>query len=177
MPLPRRPKLVALLLLLLAPSLQAQSLDAPNVVPISDDLVSSGQPSAEALSGLGMAGFQAVVYLAPSNVANAVPDEAALLQRQGIEFVHIPIPFGSPNASHVEAVSDTLQRLKGKKVLVHCEVNMRASSMVFLHRVITLKEDPAQAYAAVSKVWSPRGPWRTLIEQELRKRSIRFELL
>jgi hypothetical protein len=29
--------------------------------------------------------------------------------------------------------------------------------MVFLHRVIALGEDPAQAYEAVLKVWSPTG--------------------
>lgn len=165
------------LLLLGAASVPAQSLDAPNVVPISSHLVTSGQPSAAALSNLRGAGFQGVIYLAPSTVSNAVENEPDLLEKQGIEFVHIPIPFGSPTAGHFQAVTDALQRLKEKKVLVHCEVNMRASSMVFLHRVITLKEDPVQAFAAVTAVWSPRGPWRTLIEAQLRNGGVKFELL
>ena len=50
-----------------------------------------------------------------------------------------------------------------RKVLVHCQINMRASSLVFLHRTIALKEDPRVAYEAVTAVWSPRGPWRALI--------------
>ena len=168
---------LALTLLLGAASVTAQSLDAPNVVVISPRLVTSGQPSAAALSNLRASGFQAVIYLAPSSVPNAVGNEPELLEKQGIEFVHIPIPFGSPNAGHFQAVTDVLQRLKEKTVLVHCEVNMRASSMVFLHRAITLKEDPVRAFAAVTAVWSPRGPWRALIEEQLRKGGVKFELL
>jgi hypothetical protein len=67
--------------------------------------------------------------------------------------------------------------LGSRKVLVHCQVNLRASSMVFLYRTIVLKEDPRVAYEAVSGVWSPEGPWRRLIETELRKHNVAFELL
>jgi hypothetical protein len=62
-------------------------------------------------------------------------------------------------------------------VLVHCQVNMRASSLVFLHRVIAGGQDAALAYASVSAVWSPQGPWRALLEAQLRKHGITFELL
>jgi protein tyrosine phosphatase (PTP) superfamily phosphohydrolase (DUF442 family) len=173
-----RRQLIALLMLLPgSASLVAQPLVAPNVVVVSDRLVTSGQPSAAALAQLRDAGFNAVVYLAPSDVHGAVRAEPEILAGQGIEFVHIPIPFGSPDANHVAALSQALQRLKDKKVLVHCEVNMRASSLVFLHRAIALREDPAQAYAAVTAVWSPRGPWRTLIEQQLRQAGVKFDLL
>ncbi|MBK0392333.1 protein tyrosine phosphatase family protein [Ramlibacter algicola] len=164
-------------LLLLATAPRAQGIDAPNVVPVTELLVTSGQPTADALSRLGAAGFQAVIYLAPSTVHSAVQEEPALLAKQGIEFVQIPIPFATPSAGHFRTVTAALQRLKDKKVLVHCEVNMRASSMVFLHRVVTLKDEPASAFAFVTRVWSPRGPWRTLIEEQLRESGIRFELL
>src|SRR5688572_19985419 len=160
-----------------ATGLRAQPLEAPNVVSISDRLVTSGQPSAAALAGLGAAGFEAVIYLAPSTVSGAVASEPDILGKQGISFVHIPIPFGSPQADHARAVSNALLRLKDKKVLVHCEVNLRASSMVFLHRAIALKEEPARAYASVSAVWSPHGPWRKLIEDQLRMAGIKFDLL
>ena len=43
-----------------ATGLRAHPLEAPNVVSISDRLVTSGQPSAAALAGLGAAGFEAV---------------------------------------------------------------------------------------------------------------------
>lgn len=155
----------------------AVTLDAPNPVEISPALMTSGQPSRQALSDLKNLGVQAVIYLAPSSVPDAVKDEPELLKRQGIDFIHIPIPFGAPKEEHFVAVTEALTRLAGKKILVHCQVNMRASTMVFLHRVIILKEDPAQAYEAVSRVWSPQGPWRALVIEQLNKHQIAFQPL
>jgi protein tyrosine phosphatase (PTP) superfamily phosphohydrolase (DUF442 family) len=124
---------------------------------------------------LGTRGFQAVVYLAPSDVPNAVHAEAELLSAQGIEFIQIPIPFGAPDDSHVRALFAALNRLRDRKTLVHCEINMRASTMVFLYRAIELGEDPATAYQAVAQVWSPRGVWRRLAVDELAKHDLKFE--
>jgi protein tyrosine phosphatase (PTP) superfamily phosphohydrolase (DUF442 family) len=163
-------------LVLLAVHSVALAVTAPNVVVIDAKLVTSGQPAASALAGLKAEGFEAVVYLAPSSVSDAVKDEAAILSRQGIEFVHIPIPFGAPTEAHFKAVSAALTRLKDKKVLVHCQVNMRASTMVFLHRVLQRGEPPSGAYEAVTRVWSPQGPWKDMAERVLRKNEINFEL-
>ena len=113
---------------------QVAELRAPNVVPISPTLATSGQPSATALAGLAAAGFQAVIYLAPNTVSDAVTEEPAILMRQGIEFIHIPIPFAAPEEKHYLAAAEALTRLSAKKVLVHCQVNLRASSIVFLYR-------------------------------------------
>jgi protein tyrosine phosphatase (PTP) superfamily phosphohydrolase (DUF442 family) len=169
--------LLALGSVLLHEGALALALDAPNPIEISPSLITSGQPTPKALAGLGALGFQAVVYLAPSSVPDAVKNEPNLLERQGIEFVHIPIPFNAPAEEHFIAVSRTLDRLSERKVLVHCQVNLRASTMVFLHRVITLKEEPSRAYEAVSRVWTPEGPWRTLVIEQLKKHKVTFQPL
>jgi protein tyrosine phosphatase (PTP) superfamily phosphohydrolase (DUF442 family) len=182
MPLTRRriAQLAALSVLrppipLSAQAASAASLAAPNVVPIGPGLITSGQPTAQALAHLGEQGIQAVIYLAPLTVPDAIADEPALLKRQGIEFLNIPITFDKPVEADFGAVADALDRWRGKKVLVHCQVNMRASSMVFLYRVIRLKEPPELAYEAVEKVWSPRGVWRELIVTQLHKHGVAFE--
>jgi protein tyrosine phosphatase (PTP) superfamily phosphohydrolase (DUF442 family) len=174
-PLRRRLIFCSALAFVTASFSQPRALKAPNVVQIGPSLVTSGQPGREALSTLSALGFQAVIYLAPSAVSDAVKDEPELISKQGIEFVYIPIPFAKPEEHHFREVSAALTRLGGKKVLVHCQVNMRASSMVFLHRVITEKQDPAKAYDAVAAVWSPEGAWRSLLLTQLRKNSIAFE--
>ena len=167
----------ALVLLLPCGNLFALELDAPNPVQVSPTLVTSGQPTPAALARLGSLGIRAVIYLAPSSAPDANKDEPELLRRQGIEFVHIPIPFNAPQEEHFAAVSRALVGLKDKKVLVHCQVNLRASTMVFLHRVLTLHEEPAGAYEAVSRVWSPEGPWRELVVNLLRKHQVNFQPL
>jgi protein tyrosine phosphatase (PTP) superfamily phosphohydrolase (DUF442 family) len=169
--------LLALGSVLLHESALALELDAPNPVEVSASLITSGQPTPKALAGLGALGVQAVVYLAPSSVPDAVKNEPDLLARQGIEFVHIPIPFDAPAEAHVIAVSRALERLNDKRVLVHCQVNLRASTMVFLHRVLTLKEEPSRAYESVTRVWSPEGPWRTLVIEQLKKHKVGFQPL
>lgn len=156
---------------------QTSRLVAPNVVVVSSQLVTSGQPSAEALANLKTLGFEAVIYLAPPTVFDAVRDEQLIVARQGLTFINIPIRFDNPTEADFETFASALQGLGSRKTLVHCQVNLRASSMVFLYRAIVLKEDPRVAYEAVAGVWVPDGPWRRLIEDQLRKHNVAFELL
>ena len=52
---------------------------------------------------------------------------------------------------------------------------MRASTMVFPYRTIIAKEDPRIAYDSVIKTWVPEGPWKRLIQEQLRVHKIDFE--
>jgi protein tyrosine phosphatase (PTP) superfamily phosphohydrolase (DUF442 family) len=156
---------------------RAAALDAPNVVEVSPRLVTSGQPTTAALAGLKALGFGAVVYLAPPNVEDAVHDEQLIVTRQGLAFVNIPIRFDDPTEADFETFAAILAALAPRKVLVHCQVNMRASSLVFLYRAVKLKEDPRAAYEAVSRIWTPNPAWRRLIEAQLRKHKVAFEIL
>lgn len=148
---------------------------APNIVSISPTLVTSGQPSEPSLAQLSSLGFGGVIYLAPPTVPDAVTDEAGIVQRQGLAYVNIPIRFGKPTDEDFQAFVSALAGMQGRKVLVHCQVNMRASSMVFLQRVIVGKESPEAAYQSVATVWSPDGVWKQLIVSELKSHHIAFE--
>ena len=160
-----------------SPGVAHAAIQAPNVVEITPRLVTSGQPTADALGKLKAEGFEAVIFLAPASVPDAVRDEQLIVTKQGIVFVNIPIRFDDPTEADFETFAGILSALGPRKVLVHCQVNLRASSMVFLYRAIKLKEDPRAAYQSVSRVWTPNDPWRKLIEQQLRKNDIAFELL
>lgn len=153
------------------------TIQAPNVVPITPRLVTSGQPSAEALSRLGAQGFGAVIYLAPPTSSDAVPGEADIVRRQGLEFINIPIEFGDPTDADFHAFVAAMDKLKDRKVLVHCQVNMRASTMTFLYRTVVGRENPDLAYESVARVWSPRGAWKRLLVAQLQKAGIDFDPL
>ena len=168
---------LALALALLVASVQAAELSAPNLVSISPRLVTAGQPSAQELAKLKDLGFGAVVYLAPPTVQDAVRDEPLIVGRQGLVFINIPIRFEAPSDADFDAFAAAMRGLGERKVLVHCQVNLRASSMVFLYRAIVLKENPRLAYEAVEKVWVPDRAWRPFIERTLRRHGIDFELI
>ncbi len=149
-------------------------IDAPNVVVISANVITSGQPTAGALEKLASQGFGAVIYLAPPSVPDAVPGEAEIVTKQGMVFINIPIAFSHPTDADFQAFSAAMSSLKDRKVLVHCQVNLRASSMTFLYRAIVAHESAEQAYESVAKVWSPDGPWMLFITSQLQKAGLAF---
>ena len=172
-----RGTILAVLLGAAALNVQAATLDAPNVVQVSPRLVTSGQPSAGTLADLKAQGFEAVIYLAPPTVHDAVRDEPEIVRRQGLVFINIPIRFDNPTTADFDAFASALSGLRERKVLVHCQINLRASTMVFLYRAIVLKEDPRLAYELVEKVWSPTVAWRRLMDELLAKHGIDFHPL
>lgn len=150
-------------------------LRAPNVVPVSPGIVTSGQPDAASLARLAQEGFGAVIYLAPPTVPDAVRGEESIVRGQGLEFVNIPVDFDKPTQADFDAFAAAMDRFADRKVLVHCQVNMRASTFTFLYRAIVRREAPETAYEAVSRVWVPRGVWRTFAREQLRRANIAFE--
>lgn len=148
---------------------------APNVVVISPTLVTAGQPTRESLQRLKAEGYAAVISLAPRNTPDAVKDQAEILAAQGIEFVHIPIPWQAPEAKHLQATAAALNRLQGQKVLLHCQMNMRASALAFLYRTVYMKEDPATAWVDVKRLWTPKDQWAGFIDEQLHAGGIAFK--
>ena len=149
----------------------------PNLVQATPTLYTSGQPPAKSLEELRAQGFEAVVYLAPPTVQDAVRDESRIVGGQGLVFVNIPIVFDNPTERDFETFVAVIKALGSRKVLVHCQVNLRASSMVFLYRTIVGREKPEVAWKDVERIWTPHGPWKRLIEEQLKKHGVAFEIL
>lgn len=168
--------LAALLALLSGPA-HAWTNPPPNLVQATPRIFTSGQPPAQSLEELKAQGFAAVVYLAPPTVQDAVREEARIVGGQGLVFVNIPIVFDNPTEADFETFAATMRALAPRKVLVHCQVNLRASTLVFLYRVTVGREEPEVAWKAVERIWTPRGPWKQLVETVLRKHGVAFEVL
>lgn len=168
--------LLAATLFVTAHAAEPGELDAPNVVEISETLVISGQPTPAALKQLAAQGFGAVIYLVPTGKETEVVEESRIVVGQGLVFVHIPIDFRQPTAADFKAFSGTLAALSERKVLVHCQVNFRASSMTFLYRVLTLGESPDHALPALRQVWAPDAVWTAYINAKLARAGVDFEL-
>ena len=170
---------VAVLLLgLLAPTpgpAQPGSASIPNLVAVSDRVVTSGQPPAPALSALSTQGFQAVINLVPATAPGAVRDESAILDRQGIVYINIPVDLENPSQNDFDTFVGAMAAMGARKVLVHGQANRRSSAFVFLYRAIILKEPPGKAYEAVTKVWSPSPKWKQFIQGQLRTHGIPFD--
>jgi len=166
-----------LVLLALALPAFAHEGPAPNRVDVSATLTTSGQPTPAFLQTLKSQGFEVVIYLAPPTVGDAVAEEPKIVGRQGLVFVNIPMDFSNPTAADFQAFTRVMQAFAGRKVLVHCQMNFRASSLVFLHRAITLREPPGPAWESVQKAWVPNPTWKKYIVDTLRAHRVDFEPL
>lgn len=162
-------------LLFAAHAAASGAVEAPNVVAISPHLVTSGQPNVRSLSSLREEGFTAVIYLVPPNAIDAVPREAEFLREQGIEFVQVPIQWDRPTDADFDAFASAMKRLGDGKVLVHCQINLRASTMTFLYRVVVQGEPPDKAYESVAAVWSPNAVWKRYAVAQLSRAGIVFD--
>ena len=129
----------------------------------SATFASAGQPTREQFQTLKDNGFERVVYLAFTNNGNAVADEDAVVKELGMEYMHVPVDFNRPLPSDFYAFADSMRRDTGKKTLLHCQVNARASAFSFLYRVVYEDVPVAAAKADMNTVWQPNAVWRDFI--------------
>ena len=148
-----------------------------NFIAVSERLASSGQPSAAQLRQLGAQGYELVINLAPPESFGSLTEEAGIVAAQGIAYVNIPVSWEQPTARDFALFSDVLKSARDRKVWVHCQMNMRASVFVFLHRVIVGNVSVDDAITDVHTVWVPNATWRDFMETTLRQHNVRFDPL
>lgn len=159
--------------LCIAENAAADDALAVNFVAIDEHLDTAGQPDEAALATLGARGYSLVVNLAPPGVTPS--KEAEILAAAGVRYVNIPVDWRNPTVEDFAAFSRTLAAAGDERVLVHCQMNLRASVFTFLHRVTHDGVDPAEAFKAVTAVWTPNERWTQLAREVLAAHGVEFE--
>ena len=141
--------------------------DISNYREYSAVFASSGQPKIEEIPLLAKEGFRQVIYLAFTTNQTAIPGEDNLVIENGMAYVHVPVDFENPTLKHFQLVAGVLQNDPGLKTLLHCQINLRASTFSFLYRTIMLKIPMAQAKADLDAIWVPDKVWYKFIVDTL----------
>ena len=81
-----------------------------------------------------------------------------------MEYVHIPVIWDSPQKSDLETFFRVMQENRDKKIYLHCEVNYRASSFLYLYRRKFLGVDEKQARQDLQWIWAPNPTWTKFID-------------
>jgi uncharacterized protein (TIGR01244 family) len=134
-----------------------------NYVRISEDLGTSGQPSALELQKIRDAGFSTVINLAPHDAENSLRNEATIVTDLGLRYVHIPVDFRNPTERDFAAFTTAMSDVAGTSVWVHCAANMRVSAFVYKYRRDVLGADNELAIKDLHKIWEPFGVWKTFV--------------
>jgi protein tyrosine phosphatase (PTP) superfamily phosphohydrolase (DUF442 family) len=129
----------------------------------SATFASAGQPTADQLQAIADQGFERIVYIAFTNNTNALPDEDQIVKGLGMEYMQVPVDFSNPLPDDFYAFADSMQRNTGKKTLLHCQVNARATAFSFLYRVLYEDVPLAEAKEDMNTVWQPNEVWRDFI--------------
>jgi protein tyrosine phosphatase (PTP) superfamily phosphohydrolase (DUF442 family) len=161
----------------LATSAFAEKGYPANLVKWRTGLTSSAQPDANYLARGKSLGYEMVINLAPPQSQGSLEQEAGMLGRQGLVYVNIPVNFAEPTAEDFRLFSEMMKLAAKKQVLVHCQVNLRASSFTFLYRVIHEGAVIEEAQEKLLSVWSPDPTWKKFIESILAAHGKKVELL
>lgn len=86
---------------------------------------------------------------------------------KGVPYVNIPVDFAGPTAENFRLFSEMMKAAPGKKVYVHCQVNMRGSAFVFLYRVIHEGAPVGETAIKMNGVWAPDRVWKKFIDDTL----------
>lgn len=144
---------------------------AINYVENTEGVGSSGMPTEHQFSEIARSGYDVVVNLVPAGSIGAHQDEQGLVERNGMRYFGIPVNYAAPRAEDFEQFVRAVRQSGDERVLVHCQLGWRASTFVFLYRVVERGEDPDAAYEDVLRVWSPASHWRAFIRDTLRERN------
>jgi uncharacterized protein (TIGR01244 family) len=131
---------------------------------LSEDLITSGQPSEAQLAGVARAGFNVVVNLALHDDESSLPDERGTVDSLGMAYEHIPVNWRQPTRADLQAFFATLDRHAGEKVYVHCAANFRVSSFMLLYRVLRQGWRLEDALPDLEALWQPNDTWQGFID-------------
>ena len=137
-----------------------------NYVPISEKLHTCGQITGESLGALEAEGVEAIISVNAEEFG-AIESLKRQAQAKGIKFVNVPVSWDNPTISSLEDFFDAMDQNKGAEVLVHCQLNWRASAFVYLYRTLRLKESKKEAEKALKKIWNPEKypAWDAFLKQ------------
>lgn len=147
--------------------------DIYNFLFYHDKLSSSGMPASDQMKTVAEAGVELVINLAPHDVPDAIPDETTLVNSLGMEYINIPVNWGTPTRDGLNIFMDAMDANRARKIHVHCEANFRASAFIAMYRILRLGWKEADALEVMHTIWDEDAypVWRMFIEDAM-KRSV-----
>lgn len=130
-----------------------------NFFRYNDLLAAGGQPTKEQIEKLQKEGYEAIINLSPVSTKNYFGDEAAEVERSGMEYVHYPVDCSNLKESHFLTFSSILKSMEGKRVFVHCGGNVKSSNLIHMYHVVEKGEKEEKSLKMLKKIQVPEEKW------------------
>jgi len=116
----------------------------PNAAEPVPGWITGGQPTEQQMKAFKSAGGEVVI----DNRDPMEPrpfDEPATARAAGLEYVSLPIVHGAVTTDTMKSMHQTLQKLEGKKALLHCSSGNRTSAALIPYLMIDKKMEQDDA--------------------------------
>ena len=141
-----------------------------NYYKISEMLHTSAQPTIDQFSRIRDSAIETIINLAEINSPDAIENEADIVYKNSMDYIHIPVDFEKPSDDELESFFNIILQKPGKKILVHCAYNWRVSCFVYLYRVLKKNVLEEVAKKDMLNVWKPNGIWQSFVINSIQMR-------
>jgi len=128
---------------------------------VSQNLASSGMLELDDYQLIQDYGFKHVINLIPGMQLK----ERKRVESLGLSYEQIPVDWHEPKLEDFKQFVAYMKSYGDEKVYIHCQLNWRASTFVYLYRVTQLGVSKETAKADLLAIWTPEPTWQTFIEQ------------
>ena len=142
-----------------------------NLQAVHAQLMTSGQPSIEALTQIREAGCQNVINLALQDASNALPHQDRIVLQQGMDYYHLPLRWDQPSVTQGLVILELLHHLREQPTWLHCALNKRVSCLIYLYRRYYMRMELPTAHTLLEQIWQPDATWTGwmfAVEQQLK---------
>ena len=136
-----------------------------NFLEVFDWLGTAGQPTRDQYPLIKDSGYQAVINLAMPDSTGSYSNEEEVAAENGLVYFHIPVVWGNPTYQDLERFFSIMKILRGKKIFLHCALNMRVSVFVCLYRILVLGEPVEKARELIYEIWEPDEIWERFFQE------------
>jgi len=138
-----------------------------NFKQVNNSLACAGQPTEAQLKQLADENYEVIINLAMPTGKFALPGEETIVAGLGIDYLPIPVVFDDPQLSELLAFINYMNQRAGKKTMVHCAANYRASAFTGLYLFNQGELDASQMQSFIEDVWQPDDIWQQFIDESV----------
>ena len=146
-----------------------------NFYRIDKNTATAGQPTIEEFTIIKQNNLDLIINLAMKDSPGAISNEANIVTGLGLDYIHIPVDFKAPAISNLQQFFEAMEQNRDRNIFVHCALNWRVASFMFLYRTVKCNLSVAQAKHDLLAVWQPDHVWQSFINMALTRYGVNYD--
>lgn len=134
-------------------------MEIQNYFKHSINLSSGAQPTIAQIAKLKEFGFEAIINISTPSAKNAISEEAILVEKNGMDYVHFPVDCSNLKPLHYQTFKGIINGFENKKTFVHCGANIKSSNLIHMYQVLEMGKSEEESLKELCKIQNPENKW------------------